>query len=89
MPSRRRAVVAVRAACPVVPVSIRVSEPTLYKGAAWFDVPRRRPHFSVVVHPPMDAGRFAAAHASQAVATRRLNEWLQQFLTQETRRGSA
>lgn len=86
---RGAAVVAVRAACPVVPVTIRVSEPTLYKGAAWFDVPRRRPHFSVVVHPPMDAGRFGAEHVNQAVATRRLNEWLQQFFTQEMRRGSA
>lgn len=81
---RGAAAIAVRAACPVVPVLIRVSPPTLAKGMRWHEVPACRPHFSLVVLPAIDARALAGDHANPAVAARRLNQRLQQLYSQET-----
>jgi 1-acyl-sn-glycerol-3-phosphate acyltransferase len=81
---RGAARIAVQADCTVVPVTIRVSEPTLYKGARWWGVPRRRPHFTVTVHPALEPQSFASGTVHPAVATRRLNQQLQQLFMQET-----
>lgn len=81
---RGAARIAVQADCTVVPVTIRVSEPTLYKGSRWWSVPHRRPHFAVTVHPALDPQSFAAGAVHPAVITRRLNQQLQQLFMQET-----
>ena len=86
---RGAAVIAVRAARPVVPVVIRVSHPTLGKAMRWYDVPPRRPHYTVVVHPAIDAAALLADHPNPMAAARRLTQRLQQLYSQETSSGSA
>ncbi|HEY9034031.1 MAG TPA: 1-acyl-sn-glycerol-3-phosphate acyltransferase [Pseudomonadales bacterium] len=50
---RGAANIALAAAAEVVPVRIKCSENTLAKGQKWYDIPRRRPHWTLEVGPPM------------------------------------
>jgi 1-acyl-sn-glycerol-3-phosphate acyltransferase len=74
---RGAANIAVRTGCRVVVVTIAVSDPVLYKGAAWHAMPMDVPRFEVVVRPPLDVAPIVAAHGSVALAARDLNARLQ------------
>jgi 1-acyl-sn-glycerol-3-phosphate acyltransferase len=76
---RGAANIAVRTDCRVVAVTIRVSNPLLYKGAAWHEMPLEMPRFDVDVRPPFEVGEIIAAHESLALAARDLNDRLQQL----------
>jgi 1-acyl-sn-glycerol-3-phosphate acyltransferase len=80
---RGAANIAVRTGCRVVVVTIRVSNPLLYKGAAWHEMPIEMPRFDVEVRPPFEVGEIVAAHDSMALAARDLNERLQQMYDTE------
>jgi 1-acyl-sn-glycerol-3-phosphate acyltransferase len=82
---RGAAHIAVRSACPVTPVIIRVSTPTLYKGSRWFQVPRERPHFTVEVKGDIDMALYRVPGKSYSVLARRLTERLHDYYLQETR----
>ena len=78
---RGAAYVAVRAGCPVYPVTIRVSEPTLAKGAPWWNVPVRRPRFVVRFHPPWPPA--APAEVADGARARALNRRWEAFFVEE------
>lgn len=80
---RGAANVAVRTGCRVVVVTIRVSDPVLYKGAAWHAMPWDVPRFDVTVRPPLDVAPIVAAHGSVALAARDLNARLQRIYDTE------
>jgi len=80
---RGAANIAVRTGCRVVMVTIRVSNPLLYKGAAWHEMPLEMPRFEVEIRPPFEVGEIVAAHDSLALAARELNDRLQQFYDTE------
>jgi len=80
---RGAANIAVRTDCSVVVVTIRVSNPLLYKGAAWHDMPLDLPRFDVDVRPPFEVGEIVAAHDSLALAARDLNDRLQELYDTE------
>jgi len=80
---RGAANIAVRTGCRVVTVTIRVSNPLLYKGAAWHEMPLELPRFEVEVKAPFEVGGIIAAHESLALAARDLNERLQEFYDTE------
>ena len=80
---RGAANIAVRTGCRVVAVTIRVSNPLLYKGAAWHDMPLDMPRFDVDIRPPFEVGEIVAAHDSLALAARDLNDRLQQLYDTE------
>lgn len=80
---RGAANIAVRTACKVVVVTIRVSNPLLYKGAPWHAMPLAMPRFDVEVKPPFEVGEIVAAHDSLALAARDLNERLQRMYDTE------
>jgi 1-acyl-sn-glycerol-3-phosphate acyltransferase len=87
---RGAANIAVRTACKVVMVTIRVSNPLLYKGAPWHAMPLAMPRFDVEVKPPFEVGEIVAAHGSMALAARDLNDRLQRFYdTEMAARGAA
>jgi len=86
---RGAANIAVRTGCRVVVVTIRVSNPLLYKGAAWHQMPLEMPRFDVEVKPPFDVEEVLAAHESLALAARDLNDRLQQFYDAEIVVGGA
>lgn len=87
---RGAANIAVRTGCRVVVVTIRVSNPLLYKGAAWHEMPLEMPQFDVEVKPPFEVTDIVAAHDSLALAARDLNDRLQQFYdTEMAARGAA
>jgi 1-acyl-sn-glycerol-3-phosphate acyltransferase len=77
--------IAVRCACPVTPVIIRVSTPTLYKAARMLHVPHRRPHFTVDIRPDLDMALYRAAAKPYSVRARRFTESLQDYYARETR----
>lgn len=83
---RGAAQVAIRTGCPVVAITIRVSRPLLYKGAAWHQMPLDRPRFDVVVWPALDTAPFCQQQRSVALAARDLNERLQRFYETELNR---
>jgi 1-acyl-sn-glycerol-3-phosphate acyltransferase len=80
---RGAANIAVRTGCKVVMVTIRVSNPLLYKGAPWHAMPLESPRFDVEVKPPFEVGEIVAAHDSLALAARDLNDRLQRFYDTE------
>ncbi len=80
---RGAANIAVRTGCKVVAVTIRVSNPLLYKGAPWHAMPLETPRFDVEVKPPFEVGDIVAAHESLALAARDLNDRLQRFYDTE------
>jgi 1-acyl-sn-glycerol-3-phosphate acyltransferase len=80
---RGAANIAVRTGCRVVVVTIRVSNPLLYKGAPWHAMPLEMPRFDVEVKPPFEVGEIVAAHDSLALAARDLNDRLQRFYDTE------
>lgn len=80
---RGAANIAVRTGCRVVVVTIRVSNPLLYKGAAWHEMPIEMPRFDVEIRPPLEVGAIVAAHESLALAARDLNDRLQQMYDTE------
>jgi len=86
---RGAANIAVRSDCPVVPVVIRVSTPTLYKNAPTMHVPRTRPHFVVEVRPDFDMALYRGSDSPYSVCARRLTQALQDYYDMETHaRGS-
>jgi 1-acyl-sn-glycerol-3-phosphate acyltransferase len=80
---RGAANIAVRTSCRVVAVTIRVSNPLLFKGAAWHEMPLDLPRFDVEVRQPFEVGEIVAAHDSLALAARELNDRLQQLYDTE------
>lgn len=86
---RGAAYIAVRAACPVVLVTIRVSEPTLYKGARWWDVPARRPHFAVRFHPPRPSRDPSDPPSADGPAARAVNRRWESFFREEIGRAES
>lgn len=81
---RGAANIAVRAACIVTPVVIRVSTPMLPKGWPWYRVPPTRPHFMVAVEEDIDMQTFLAGRPA-TLAARDLTQWLHEFFTRETK----
>ncbi len=81
---RGAANVAVRGNLDITPVCIRVSLPFLTKGVKWYRVPPRRAHFIIAVGDDIEIKPFIETSASEALATRRLNEYLTGYLSAET-----
>jgi 1-acyl-sn-glycerol-3-phosphate acyltransferase len=87
---RGAAHIAVRSGCPVIPVTIEISEPLLTKKSRWWLAPRVRPSVRVVGHPAIDSAQFLHGARSVSLAARLLTEHLRQLYVRElARRGSA
>lgn len=87
---RGAAHIAVRARCPVIPVTIEFSEPLLTKNSRWWLAPKVRPSVRVVGHAAIDPSQFLHGARSVSIAARQLTEHLRQFYVRElARRGSA
>ena len=80
---RGAAQIAVRAACPVIPVTIDYSEPLLNKSSRWWIAPKTRPRVRVIRHEPIDPVQFMHSGAGVTLAARRLNEHLQALYAKE------
>lgn len=80
---RGAAQVAVRCGCPVVPVTVAVTERFLTRSSPWWLASRTRPTVRITAFAPVDPAPFFAASTSPALATRRLTEHLEQFYSRE------
>ena len=80
---RGAAHIAVRAGCPVIPVTIELSEPLLNKGSRWWLAPKVRPKVRVVGHAPIDSAQFLQGGSSVSLAARQLTEHLREFYISE------
>jgi 1-acyl-sn-glycerol-3-phosphate acyltransferase len=76
---RGAAHIALKTGCGIVPVIITCQPPTLLKGQAWYEVPRRRIEFVVRVAEPIDPARYMDAETTLPIAARRLTADLQLF----------
>lgn len=83
---RGAANVAVRGHMPVTPVVITCHPSTLTKGEPWWRVPPKRPHFCLVVREDLQTDQLIEGCASDALAARRLTDYLTDYFTSETRR---
>lgn len=85
---RGAAQVAVRTICPVVPVTVQVTERFLTRDTRWWLAPKTAPRFRITAFAPIDPAPFIAA-GSPALAARRLTEHLHRFFSRElSARGS-
>lgn len=83
---RGAANVAVRGRIPVTPVVITCNPTTLTKGESWWRVPPKRPHFRLDVRDDLPTEALIEGCASDALAARRLTDYLTDYFTSETRR---
>lgn len=83
---RGAANVAVRGRIPITPVVITCDPATLTKGEPWWRVPAQRPHFCLSVQSDLMTQELVEGCASDAVAARRLTDFLTAYFTSENRR---
>jgi 1-acyl-sn-glycerol-3-phosphate acyltransferase len=86
---RGAANIAVRGKCNVTPVVIRCTPSTLGKGDKWWKVPARRVQLSIEVKEEIEIHPFVAGTLNETLAARHLNEHLQNYFTEESRRHAA
>jgi 1-acyl-sn-glycerol-3-phosphate acyltransferase len=83
---RGAANIAVRGEHRVTPVTIGCMPLTLGKGEKWWKVPPRSPRFIIEVKDDIDIQPFIAATDSDALAARRLTDYLQNFFAEGSKR---
>jgi hypothetical protein len=72
----------------VTPVIINCSPPTLSKGEKWYRIPSRRFHVSIEVQDDLPVESFVRG-TTEAIASRRLTEFLTAYFDGEHARASA
>jgi 1-acyl-sn-glycerol-3-phosphate acyltransferase len=85
---RGAANIAVRGVLDVTLVRIRCTPPTLRKGEKWYRVPSRRFHVLIEVGEDLSIAPFREGN-SEAMAARRLNEYLTAYFEGERQRACA
>lgn len=83
---RGAANIAVRGKWDVTPIAIRCTPPTLRKGEKWWQVPRRRMHFTITVHDDIKTDPFIKESGSAVLAARHLTDYLQNYFIEENQR---
>lgn len=86
---RGAANIAVRGGIDITPVRIRCAPPMLTKGVAWYRVPERRAHFIIEVCDDIPVRDFTDGCAGEALAARRLTDFLTEYFSLETRRAES
>ncbi len=84
---RGAANIAIRGHINITPVIIRCSPPTLSKGVRWYTIPSRRFHVSIEVLPDIPVDSFCVD--TEALAARKLTDYITHFFTTELNRASA
>ncbi|VFR42019.1 FIG018329: 1-acyl-sn-glycerol-3-phosphate acyltransferase [plant metagenome] len=74
--------IAMRGASVVTPVVISMRPVSQYKGAPWYQIPRRRIHYSLIVGPDLDPASWLK-QGPLPIVTRRLNEHLHALFHRE------
>jgi len=80
---RGAAQIAVRARCPILPITIRISVPVLRKADSSWCAPAEQPVFRITALPMTAARRYIATGCSEAIAARRLTQHLQHLYDEE------
>lgn len=83
---RGAANVAVRGRLPITPVVITCNPTTLTKGEPWWRIPPKRPHFRLEVKDDLPTRDLVGEGVGDALAARRLTDYLTDYFTSETRR---
>ncbi len=84
---RGAANIAVRGRLDITPVLIKCSPPTLSKGLGWYNIPSRRFHVRIEVLPDIRVESFCVD--TEALAARKLTEYLTHFFETELKRAGA
>jgi len=84
---RGAANIAIRGRLSITPVLIKCSPSTLSKGLQWYNIPSRRFHVSIEVLPDIPVESFCVD--TEALAARKLTDYLTHFFTTELNRASA
>ena len=80
---RGAAQIALAAGCEILPVTLRVTPPTLTKGEPWYRIPPRPFHVEAHVGQPVPPAAWRDAHPS--LATRHLTQRLERYFTESLR----
>jgi 1-acyl-sn-glycerol-3-phosphate acyltransferase len=83
---RGAANIAARGMIDLTPVVIRCTPTTLGKGDKWWKVPHRRAHVSVEVQQDIKVEPFILTADTEALAARRLTEYMQNYFAEESTR---
>lgn len=76
---RGAASIAVHARAPVIPVTIRFSEPFLTKQTRWYDISARKLHITISVDRPIDVAPYIERHGRTALAVRDFSSMLMDY----------
>lgn len=86
---RGAANIAVRGRLAVTPVVVRCDPFTLGKGEKWYHVPPRRFHVCIDVREDIPVSAFLGPQEQEALAARRLTDYLARYFEEETPSGRA
>jgi 1-acyl-sn-glycerol-3-phosphate acyltransferase len=86
---RGAANIAVRGGRDITPVVIRCHPPTLAKGDKWYQVPYRRARFDIAVGDDIAVAPFVHEPGGEALAARRLTDYLADHFVLELARADA
>jgi 1-acyl-sn-glycerol-3-phosphate acyltransferase len=86
---RGAAHIALRTGCPVVPVTIRCTPPSLQKGQPWWKVPEQKIDISLEVGTPLAVKDIVAGEPTFARAARTLTLAMQAYFEERTGRVAA
>ncbi len=86
---RGAAHIALRSGCPVVPVTIRCTPPSLQKGQPWWKVPEEKIDISLEVGEPLAVKEIVAGEPTLARAARTLTLAMQTYFEEQTCRVAA
>jgi 1-acyl-sn-glycerol-3-phosphate acyltransferase len=78
---RGAARIALQGGVDITPVRIGCAHPFLRKGDPWYLLPRRRPHFEIVVGDTIAVADFSASGDGEALAARRLTDHLTRYFS--------
>jgi 1-acyl-sn-glycerol-3-phosphate acyltransferase len=82
---RGAAAIAVRGPCNITPVLIHCSPRLLIKGERWWRLPPSSTSFTIVVKEDIDVRPFINSAGSEALAARRLTEYLRSYFVEENK----
>lgn len=80
---RGAAYIAAETGCPILPVVITMTPPTLMKGQKWFEIPDRRPLLHLRFQEPVDPSTLTDLSRPRSLAAREISGWMKRYFTEK------
>lgn len=84
---RGAALIGIKAAHNIVPITIKCTPRMLAKGQKWYKIPLRKPHFTIKVGDELSVNEFVDSKEALSIRSRKLNRKLLNYYNEELKIG--